>query len=59
MKNRANVQWILFCSVTDQNWKEALSRLTEEELQYCLQNERRTTSLNRLKAEQRRRKKAS
>ena len=30
------VRWVLYCSVTDGNWKSALQRLTNEEIGYCL-----------------------
>lgn len=51
----SNVSWILNCSVGDVNWTTALRRLTDDELRYCLEHERRATALRRLRAEARRR----
>ena len=55
MDERLNVRWILHCSVGDVNWRLALKRLSEEELTYCLEHERRATAQRYLQAEARRR----
>lgn len=50
-----NVEWILGCTVGDVNYEAALSRLTDDELLYCLKCETRKTGRSRLRAEARRR----
>lgn len=50
-----NVDWILNNSVTDPNYDNVLPRLTNEELLYCLDRERRKSGLTKLRAEARRR----
>lgn len=52
-KNEA-VRWILNCSVGDSNWESALRRLTQEEIGYCLVNEKRKSVINKLNAQKRR-----
>lgn len=56
MESRPNVLWILHCSCSDLNYKNAIPRLTNEELVFCLQKETRTSGLKMLRAEARRRK---
>lgn len=51
-----NTDWILYCSVSDINYKSHLRELTDEELRYCLQKETRKASISRLQSEARRRK---
>jgi len=51
----SNVSWIILVSVDDVNYKAALSRLTEDELDLCFQMETRRTSLQRLRGEKKRR----
>lgn len=53
--NTENVRWILCCSVTDQNYKDHIPKLTDKELLYCLENETRKTSLKRLENEAKKR----
>lgn len=50
-----NVEWVLGCSVGDMNYEAALSRLTDDELLYCLKCETRKTGRSRLRAEAHRR----
>lgn len=45
------VKWILNCSVSDVNWDAALKRLTNDELFYCLETEKRTTARRKLNSE--------
>ena len=49
------VRWVLGCSVGDINWRNAVARLTDEELRSCLAREDRKTARKRLFAEARRR----
>jgi hypothetical protein len=57
IEERSNVRWILECAVDDGNWREALPKLTDEELRYCLLKEKRKTALTKLKALARKRNK--
>lgn len=50
-----NTDWILKNSVGDPNYAGCLKLLTDEELIYCLKNERRTSGQAKLRAEARRR----
>lgn len=50
-----NVDWILHNSVTDPNYDNWVPRLTDEELLYCLERERRKSGLAKLRAEAKRR----
>ena len=55
MEGSEAVRWVLGCSVGDVNWRNAVPRLTDEELRYCLERETRKTARKRLLAEARRR----
>jgi hypothetical protein len=50
-----NTDWILKNSVSDGNFDEALKHLTDEQLEYCLKNEKRKTALTKLQKEKRKR----
>ncbi len=50
-----NVDWILSNSVGDINYNTAIPKLTDEELLYCIENEKRSSGLRKLQAEARRR----
>lgn len=50
-----NVKWIMSCAVDDCNYDGAIPKLTDEELEYCLTHDARSTSLEKLNAEKKRR----
>lgn len=49
------VRWILYCAVSDPNWHNAVPRLTDAELDFCLQNIRTKSGRTALERELRRR----
>lgn len=51
----AHTDWILKNSVSDTNYRAYISRLSDDELLYCIRNERRTTGLRQLLVEAKRR----
>lgn len=50
-----NINWILHCSATDLNFKNAIPRLTDEELLHCLITDKRKTALRQLEREAKKR----
>jgi hypothetical protein len=50
-----NVKWILRNSTGDINYQTTIPLLTDEELKYCLEHEKRKTGLRQLETEKRRR----
>lgn len=50
-----NVKWILRNSTGDINYQTTIPLLTDEELEYCLEHEKRKTGLRQLETEKRRR----
>lgn len=55
MESREAVRWIRHCSISDPNWSDAMKRLTDEELAYCLDRETRKSAISKLLSEHRRR----
>ena len=52
---RSPVAWILGCSTNDGNYRAAIPDLTDDELRYCLSNERRKTGRVQLEREAKKR----
>lgn len=50
-----NVNWILHCSCSDLNYKLAVPKLTDQELLYCIGQEKRKSGLQQLKREAKKR----
>ncbi|MCA1064768.1 hypothetical protein QTG56_24490 (plasmid) [Rossellomorea sp. AcN35-11] len=55
MENRENVRWVLHTSCNDINVLGRIPKLTDEELVYCLERERRKTGQRNLLREAKKR----
>jgi hypothetical protein len=51
----SNINWVLCNSTSDINYKDAIPKLTDAELRYCLANEPRKSGLTRLEREAKKR----
>lgn len=51
----SNINWVLRNSTSDINYKDAIPKLTDAELRYCLENEHRKSGHARLEREAKKR----
>lgn len=54
MTQNKRIDWILNCAVHDINFKCALKDLTESQIKFCLDHEKRKSAIDALKREARR-----